>query len=66
MKNREQLKQAFERFPKVEVFYTDGERIFASPTLGAKKVSRNAVMDLPNDDVSSEQDNPKTEKKSKK
>jgi len=44
MKNREQLKQAFERFPKVDVLYTDGERIHANAVDGAKKVSRKEVF----------------------
>lgn len=45
MKNREQLKEAFERFPRVVVFYTDGERIYANAVDGAKKVSRKEVFE---------------------
>lgn len=45
MKNKEQLKKAFERFPKVDVLYTDGERIFVHPVQGAKKVTRTEVAE---------------------
>lgn len=45
MKNKEQLKNAFERFPKVDVLFSDGERIYAKPTEGANKVTRSDVFD---------------------
>lgn len=45
MKNKEQLKNAFKRFPKVDVLYSDGERIYAKQTEGAKKVTRSEVFD---------------------